>query len=113
MSDKPSSERQQIAQRIAQFILDNDLANPFGGDVDQTTGKGRPYSVLMSVPRYLDGQVLVYGPKFILINMDGPLARHGTGFVYESEQHALDFLRLMLVEHDSEKALAIPTKAAK
>ena len=111
MSDKSPSERQQIAQRIADFIIANELANPFGGDVDQTTGKGRPYSVLMSI--LLDGQVLVYGPKFILITMQGRLARYGTGFVYESEQHALDFLRLMLVEHKADEALAIPTKAEK
>jgi len=103
------SERREIAERIAAFIRDNELANPFGGDVDQSSDK-RHYGVLMSIPRLLDGQVRVYSPKFIFIGLAGPLSNHGSQFVYDSEQRALDFLRLYLVEHKIEEAMAIPQR---
>jgi hypothetical protein len=112
MNDKPPSERQQIAQRIATFIIENHLANPFGGEVDQSASKGRPYTVAFAVPRLLDGIVTVYGPKFILINMQGRLARRD-GAVFESEQNAIQFLRLLLVEHKEDAALAVPAKPPK
>lgn len=112
MTDQPS-ERRLLADRIAKFIIDNRLNNPFGGDVDQSSEKGRPYSILFSVPRLLDGLVRVYGPKFILVQMQGPLVHGATDMVFESEQNALDFLRLAFVEHNQEAAYAIPVKARK
>lgn len=111
MTDKPPSERQLIAQRIATFIIENRLANPFGGDVHQSTDKkGRPYTVLFSVPRVLDGLVTVYGPKFILINTQGGLSL-GDGSVFESEADALKFMRLAFVDLKRDEAADVPTKA--
>lgn len=112
MSDRPS-ERRLLAERIAKLINDNHLNRPFGGDVEQSQDKGRPYNILFSVPRLLDGLVRVYGPKFILVQMEGPLARGASDMVFESEQNALDFLRLAFVEHKQEAAYAIPVKARK
>lgn len=108
MPKSEPSPRQQLAQRIADFIVANQLANPFGGDVYQNQ---RHYGVLMSIPRVLDGEIRVYGPKFIQVRLQGPMASIGSDFVYESEQNALDFLRLYLVEHNRDAALAVPTKA--
>ena len=115
MSEKPPSERQQLAQRIADFINANRLNNPFGGDVHQSAEKkGRPYTILFSRPRYLDGLVTVYGPKFILINSQGGLALND-GAVFESEENALNFMRLAFVEETlkRDEAMEIPVKAQK
>lgn len=108
MNDKSPSPRHQLAQRIANFILESRLANPFGGEVTQ---HGRYYSVLMSIPRSLDGEVRIYGPKFIHVRLVGPLSHIGSDFVFESEANALAFLKAWLVDFDSEAALAIPVKA--
>lgn len=109
---KPPSERQQIAQRFAVFIVENHLANPFGGDVSQSSDK-KYYGVLFSRPRLLDGFVRVYSPKFILVEMTGPAARLGSSRVFESEKDATDFLRLAFVEYDMDAAAKVPTKPAK
>ena len=109
MGGKPPSDRRQIADRFAEFIITNDIANPFGGDVQQSRDK-RSYGIGMSRPRLLSGEVRVYSGRFILIIMEGPLARGGTERVYASEQDAMNFLRLLLVEHKPDEALAVPTK---
>jgi hypothetical protein len=105
-----TSPRRQLAQRIATFIIAHHLANPFGGEVEQSSDR-RSYGILLSIPRLLDGEVRVYSPRFILIRFEGPL---GNGdWVFESEQNALDFLRLYLVEHNQEAARNISTKSSK
>lgn len=109
MSDKPPSDRRQIAERFAEFIINNDLCNPFGGEVHQSADKRR-YAIPMSRPRLLDGEVHVYSGRFILVLMRGPLALGGEERLYASEKDAMDFLRLLLVEHKPKEALAIPTK---
>ena len=109
MTDKPPSDRRQIANRFAEFIVTNDLANPFGGDVHQS-GDKRSYFIGMSRPRLLSGEVRVYSGRFILVLMQGPLARGGEERVYASEQDAMSFLRLLLVEHKPDEALAVPVK---
>jgi hypothetical protein len=108
--EKEMSERSDIATRIANFICENNLANPFGGDVEQSKDK-RYYGVLFSVPRLLDGFVRVYSPKYILIETQGRLVPQNA--VYESEENALKFMRLAYVEHNTEAAYAVPTKAPK
>ena len=110
--DKPPSDRRQIADRFADFIVANDIANPFGGEVHQSADK-RVYAIPMSRPRLLDGEVRVYSGRFILIVMYGPLALGGEQRVYASEKDAMNFLRLLLVEHKTDEALAVPTKAPK
>lgn len=110
--EKKPSERQQIAHRIAQFLLDHNLCEVFGGDV---VHHGRYYSVTFSIRRTLDGEVRVYSPNFIQILLRGPAAwviGGGSG-VYESEKAAIDFLRLGYVEHKHAEAQAIPTKPRK
>ncbi len=103
------SPRAQVAENIAAFIRDNDLDSPFGGDV---TKDKRYYAVLLSRPRILDGLIRVYSPKFILIQLQGPLAQGSYQAVYTSEEDAINFLRLFCVECDQDEALAIPTKQA-
>lgn len=114
MNDKPKSERRPVAERIAAFILDNDLANPFGGDVAlKQSGKRKFYSVSFSRPAVLDGQIEVYSPKFILVQAQGRLAQAGDQRVFESEENALRYLRLAFVEFKFDEALLVPTKPPK
>lgn len=104
------SERSEIAGRFAQFICDNNLANPFGGDVEQSRDK-RYYSVAFSVPAILDGCLCVYSPKYILIQCQGRLCQNNA--VYTSEADAMRFMQLAFVYHDMGAAYAVPTKPPK
>jgi len=106
------SARSDTAQRIADFINDNDLAQVFGGEVSQS-GDKRYYSILCSLPRILDGFIRVYSEKFILIQLAGPLAHGEYSAVYTSEADAVAFLQALLVDHDEDAAYAIPTKPTK
>jgi hypothetical protein len=103
------SERTEVAERIMQFARDNDI-DFFGGEVSQSSDK-RYYGFLIGKPRTLDGFVRVYSPKYILIQLQGPLAHGGYDAVYQSEADAIEFLRLLCVEYDAEAAWAVPTKA--
>ena len=103
------SARAETAQRIADFINENDLANPFGGEVSQSKDK-RSYNILCSIPRILDGLISVYSERFILIRLQGPLARGDYSAVYTSEEDAFAFLRAALIDRDWEVAEEIPTK---
>jgi hypothetical protein len=107
MSLPDVSERQAIAERFAAFIRDHGLANPYGGDVG---GGGRYYTVGLAVPRYLDGEIRVYGPHFIQVLLTGALVGGERRSVFTSEAEAFEFLRLALVEHDLDGAEAVPTK---
>lgn len=99
------SARSEVAERIAAKIREFKLTNPFGGDVSKSD---RYYGILFAIPRYTDGLVRVYGPKWILVESVGPIS--DGKLIFESEQHAIDYLRAKFVEHDQDKADAIPTK---
>ena len=112
MTDRPISERHLIADRIAQFIIENRLASPYGGDVSLSKVTKRPcYTVAFSAPRVLDGTVSVYAPKFINVHyITGYRALpHEDSVVFTSEEDAVNFLRLAFVEGKYDEALAIPT----
>jgi len=108
------STRQELAQRIADFIRDNRLTTPYGGDVNKA---GNHYSVLFADVAagtgVLDGVVNVYGPKFIQISYMTQYRAlpHRANPVFESEANAIDFLNKAFVIRDFDAALAIPTKA--
>ena len=106
------SARAEVAERIADFINEKHLAQVFGGEVSQS-GDKRYYSILCSLPRTLDGFIRVYSPKFILIQLQGPLADGEHSAVYESEQDAISFLHALLIDFDRDAAYAIPTKPTK
>jgi len=104
------SARQELAQRIANFILNNEMTTPYGGDVIKS---GNHYTILFSKAAVLDGAVDVYGPKFIrIIYVTQYRAMpHRASPVFESETEALDFLNKAFVLRDFDAALAVPTKA--
>ena|SRR5215831_19321909 len=104
------SARQELAERLASYIRRNYWTAPFGGDVVKERNS---YSVLFSKPRMLDGVVRIWGPKFILIECQGPASHGNWSGVYQSEKDALDFLRLAFAEHRWDAAMEIPTKPKK
>lgn len=104
------SARQEIAQRIANFIQSNGMTTPYGGDVIKS---GNHYTILFSKAAVLDGAVDVYGSKFIRVIYVTQFRAmpHRATPVFESEAAVLDFLNKAFVLHDFDAALAIPTKA--
>jgi hypothetical protein len=103
------SARQELAQRIADFIVSKRLTVPYGGDVIKA---GNHYSVLFAAAAVLDGVVNVYGPKFIQVTYQTQYRDlpHRANTVFGSESAALDFLNKAFVVRDFAGALAIPTK---
>ena len=86
------SKRHDAAQRIADYISDARLTNPFGGNVYKTTRNKRPiYGVDFAIPRALDGRVEIWGLTFIRIVTRGPASRPAT--VCKSVDDAIEFLR--------------------
>lgn len=107
------SARSEVAERIAAKIREWRLTNPFGGDVTKSEGKPAYYGILFARPRTLDGLVRVYGPKWILIEMQGPAAHFGEKLIFTCEEHALAFIHAAFVEYNQAKAGAVPVKPPK
>jgi hypothetical protein len=104
------SARADLAQRIGEFVEENDL-NFFGDSPSQSEDK-RYYGMLIGKPRILDGFIRVYSNKFILIQLQGPMASGDYSGVYQSEADAMAFLEA-LAAYDMETAFAVPTKPRK
>jgi hypothetical protein len=109
-TEKRPSERQLIAERVAKYIRKNRWTAPFGGDVHKDRNS---YSILFAKPATLDGLVRIWGPKFILIECQGRASHGNWQGVYESEQAAMDFLRLAFAECKWMEATEVPTRKMK
>jgi hypothetical protein len=111
--NKPPSDRQQLAQRFAEWLHAADMCSPYGGDVSLQR-IGRPhYNVLFSKPAVLDGGLAVYSPKFIVIEwitQFRAMPREGRR-VFETELDARDFLQLAFVEHEFTLAMDVPHRS--
>lgn len=58
------------AEKVARFIQIGGLDRVFGGSVEEIAakdGKKGYKSIMWAVPRYVDGEVRVYGETFILV----------------------------------------------
>jgi hypothetical protein len=84
---KTPSAREQLAERFAAFVRENDLCQVFGGDVTRSKDR-RAYCVLFSRRRTLDGLIQVYSPTFILVETSR-LGREK----FDSEAKAIDYLK--------------------
>jgi hypothetical protein len=105
------SARSELAERIAAFVCEHSICQVYGGDVERC---GRYYSIGISQCRNLDGEIRVYGPKFIQVAFEcryHNLPQHDSR-VFTSEADALKFLRLGFVEY-SDQAMDVPVKAPK
>lgn len=109
------SERRDVAVKIAEWIMEKELAHPYGGDVVQHDGKGRPYVVAFSEPGNLDGVVSVYSPSYISVAWTtryGVVSREGHK-VFLSLDDTVEFLKTAFIDLDSEKVAMCMDKAKK
>lgn len=106
------SKRSELAQRLADFVNENSLAEVLGGDVNQDDNrKGKPYVIVFSKRANLDGVITVFGEKFIHVKYRSRYGNvpHDGCHVFESEDNIREFLRLAFVEF-SDKAMEVPMK---
>lgn len=104
------SVREDIMRQIASFIERNGLASVYSG-FGLSEDKRYRY-ILMSKPRVLDGEIRIYGPKFILINYQTAYRSlpHNDRRVFTSAEDAIKFIQLAFVDGKYDEALEIPTK---
>lgn len=103
------SSRNQLAETLATKICDLGLTNPYGGEVTQDMEvKGKPYRIGFSSPRYLDGEISVYGSGFIKVLFETP-SQGRQNIVVESEGDAIAMLEA-ISKFDWEKVNSIPRK---
>lgn len=107
------SARSNASQQILDFLDANGLCNVYGGDNGYGPGKKYRY-VLFDKPATLDGEVRVYGPKFIQVLSAGPLGDgEGNDQVFESVENTIEYIKARWVDLDSEAAAAVPRKPEK
>ena len=109
--EKNKSERAMLADRLAEFIVENNLCEVYGGDAG-LGGKGRYRTIGFSHKGTLDGELRVYSPKFIWVRYETAyrdLPKEDTR-VFESEKNAVDFLTHAFVTHSASDAHDVPVK---
>jgi hypothetical protein len=104
------SEREEITERISDFVFCNSLATVYSG-TDLSKDKKYRY-VLISKPRVLDGEIRVYGSKFIYVSYQTAYRSLPAKDrrIFTSCDDALNFLQLAFVEYKFDEALEVPTK---
>ena len=104
------SIREDIMNQISEFVSDNYLSSVYSGS---GLSKDKRYRyILISKPRVLDGEIRIYGPKFILINYQTAYRSlpHNDRRVFTSAENMINFLQWAFVDGEYDKALEIPTK---
>ena len=98
-----------IAERIAAYIRQIRLDNPYGGNASK---HGRSWDIGFSKPSVVDGTVRVFGPRFIQVKYKTRLRDlpPNDSRVFLSEWDAKVFLELAFVDGKYEAALALKTK---
>ncbi len=104
------SNREEITELISDFVFCNSLATVYSG-TDLHESKKYRY-ILISKPRVLDGEIRVYGPKFIYVSYQTAYRSLPAKDrrIFTSADDALNFLNLAFVEFKFEEALEVPTK---
>ena len=98
-----------IAERIAAYITQIGLDNPYGGAASK---HGRSWDIGFSKPGVVDGTVHVFGPRFIQIKYKTRIRELPSrdSRVFLGEWDAKVFLELAFVDRKYEAALALKTK---
>lgn len=100
------SARSQVSQAILDFVAENDLCQVNGGY--NGYGPKKKYRfVLFDKTSQLDGEVRVYGPKFIQVLSAGPLG-NSEPQTFESVGDCIDYIKARWVDCDEEAAAAVP-----
>ena len=107
--NKEISPRHQIAEDIAKYIRENNLASPYGGTAYLATLNNKKYYAIgFSYPRAIDGEIAVYSPKFIQVTYQFGVRKGNP--VFESKTTALKFIKEAFIEVNWEKANKVPHK---
>jgi hypothetical protein len=104
------SKREELMKEVLSFVERNYLASVYGGCGLSEDKKYR--YILISKPRVLDGEIRIYGEKFLLLKYTaryGSLPRNDRR-VFTSAEDLLKYLQLAFVDYKFQEALAIPTK---
>lgn len=104
------SVRSDAILAIATKIRELNLASPYGGDVSQS---GRFYCTLFCLPRDLDGNIYLYGTKFIVVEWRSRITTvsHVGKAVFASVQDVIEFLEAAFVKRDRDAAAAVLARA--
>lgn len=101
--------RRECAQQIADWVGENGLTQPVGGDVGHSVQNGvNVHYVSFSKPRVLDGVVYLYGPEWIQVKSDGPMAAPWR--VFASPEAAIEYMDKAFVQLDMEAAMQVPDR---
>lgn len=116
------SDTKAIANQVADYVRENGMANPVGGEVTKESNprNQRYYRVDFSMPTTypdvladreisLDGSVQVYGPKFLRLNYKLGSRARTSAWVYDNLQNLLDALECLRKSRWDDVA-NIPTK---
>jgi hypothetical protein len=103
------SRREQVAYRLMMAAPD-EMGYNSGIPKLEGKGPGSSYRFAISLRRNMDGEVRVYGERFIMVDTTGPISDGKR--VFESEQAAADYIRLRFKEFKAAEALDVPTKPA-
>ena len=104
------SAREELMKEVLSFVERNYLASVYSG---YGLSKDKKYRyILISRPRVLDGEIRIYGEKFLLLKyITGYRSLpHNDNRVFTSTEDLIKFLQLAFVDYKFDEALAIPTK---
>lgn len=119
--DLPSRERRMvlgllkhagagdIAERLARWITQQKLDNPFGGAASKS---GRSWDIGFSKPGTVAGTIKVFSPRFIQVKYKSPLRDlpNQDSRVFLTERDAALFIKWAFVDRKFDEALALKTK---
>lgn len=110
------SARTEAFKKIMDFLHnpDNRMSEVYGCIEGISKDKKYRYSTFCHA-RTLDGEVRVYGPKYIMVRWQTAYRNlpHEDTLVFDSADNAVKFLRLAFVEHDRDAALEVQTRGEK
>ena len=106
---KQASVRSDIIDRMMVKLDKWKLNSPFLDSGES----GRYRYILFSKPAVLDGEIKVFGPKFIQVKYQTGIRDlpRGDSRVFSSERDALKFIEQAFVKFDADAALAVPARS--
>jgi hypothetical protein len=111
MEVQEKSPRYEFAEKLSNFIIDNALTKPYGGDIVRGIDrKNRAYyGVTFSVPGVLDGNVSVYSHKYFVLKFRTRFAAipPEATLLFKSQDDLLSYMKAAFVDHDIAKVISI------
>ena len=115
MEVKEKSPRLSCAEKLAEFINQNGLANPYGGEVNRGIDrKNRAYyAVSFSALANIDGVVSVYSPKYFVVKFTTryKFLPANTTVLFKHHEDLFAFIKAAFVDLNGEAAQVLIEKA--